>query len=202
VRGIYLRWVFGIAAVAGLVAGTSGAAVAPPDVVCRPVPQGAVHNKGKPKQVITKKPLRVKITLPPAAQAQVRDALEGAHPRAVKLRLGGVSPVGAGEGVRGLSVYVNLPSSPSKADLKEGGSYWVGAVAFRPAANAGRPQSFNLDLSEALAAQRRSKTWQPDEPLTVTLVAIPEDDLAGLPKDLSIPVQTIEVSAIPSGKRE
>lgn len=145
----------------------------------------------KKKNVITREPLVMEIKPSKAIRERIVEALRADPPHSVKLALKDVVPPAAPVSI---SVYLNLPVRHGADELSEDSEYWVGAIEFQPISRTERPESFNLDLVDALSRQFAMGDWSDGDPLRITLIAVPHDPGKNLPDDLAIPVGDVRIA--------
>jgi len=155
---------------------------------------GEIHASATPSPasvVLTEKPATVQVPLTAEKTAEIEQALaEGDSPKTVKLSVSGVVPPDAGSKVSGFKVYIDKPNAT--AESSENDPHFVGAVSFQATTDAS-PQSFALDLKDALMALKHGKLGG-DHNLTLTFVPLIEGQAANANTNaVKMPIRSVEV---------
>lgn len=157
----------------------------------------SANKKDEGKLAITDKPLTVRIEPSNELRASLDAATKRKPMLSIRLTLEGVVPPVQRKLIEGIRVYINKPDATR--DTSTDDSHFVAAFAFTP--DDGRdPENLNFDLTRSLAELSRERKLDLTKPLWITLVAVPTEGNKKLPKDFSVSVGKVSVTAVDLSK--
>jgi len=175
----------------------SGLAISLTVATVAPAAPSDANKKTEGKLAITDKPLTVRVELSNELRASLEAAAKKASTVSIRLTLEGVVPPVQRKLIEGIRVYINKPNATQ--DTSTDDPHFVAAFAFTPDGGQ-NPENLNLDLTRSLAELSRRGKLDLTKPLQITLVAAPAEGIKKLPKNFSVAVGKVSVTAVDQPK--